>query len=89
MRDADVVADVVELVNLLDMARASMIGWSEGRPYVLACGALVGKRCTSVAVVCSPREPLTERDTTPEELVLSHRVVADPEAHRGEVGART
>jgi pimeloyl-ACP methyl ester carboxylesterase len=89
LRHADVASDVVELLDLLGIERAPIIGWSGGGPYALACGVFASERVTSVAAVCSPGEPATERDIPPEVLALRRQVAADPEAHRDVVRARS
>lgn len=48
---ADVVPDVLEVVDALGVARFAVVGTSGGGPHALACGALAGDRCVAVAVV--------------------------------------
>ena len=81
LRHADVVSDVVELLDVSGFERVPVIGWSGGGSYVLACGAFASERVTSVAAVCSPGEA-TERDAPPDAVALRKQVAADPEAHR-------
>ena len=87
LRHADVVSDVVELLDVFGIERVPVIGWSGGGPYTLACGAFASGRVTSVAAVCSPGEA-TERDAPPDAVALREQVAADPEAHRDAVRAR-
>ena len=46
--------DVGQLADRLGLARFSVIGWSGGGPYALACGFALADRVTSVAAVSSP-----------------------------------
>jgi pimeloyl-ACP methyl ester carboxylesterase len=48
---ADVVPDVLALVDGLGARRFAVVGHSGGGPHALACGALAGDRCVAVAVV--------------------------------------
>lgn len=48
---ADVVPDVLEVVDALGVDRFAVVGTSGGGPHALACGALAGDRCVAVAVV--------------------------------------
>jgi pimeloyl-ACP methyl ester carboxylesterase len=48
---ADVVPDVLALVDGLGAQRFAVVGNSGGGPHALACGALAGDRCVAVAVV--------------------------------------
>lgn len=50
---ADVVPDVLEVVDALGVARFAVVGTSGGGPHALACGALAGDRYVAVAVVSS------------------------------------
>ena len=87
LRHADVVSDVVELLDAFGIERVPVIGWSGGGSYALACGAFASERVTSVAAVCSPGEA-TERDAPPDAVALRKQVAADPEAHRDTVPPR-
>ncbi|MCT9097798.1 alpha/beta fold hydrolase [Haloarchaeobius sp. HME9146] len=46
-------ADVVELLDALDIDAAPVLGISGGGPYALACGAVAPERFPRVAVCCS------------------------------------
>lgn len=48
---ADVVPDVLALVDALGAQRFAVMGHSGGGPHALACGALAGDRCVAVADV--------------------------------------
>lgn len=48
---ADVVPDVLAVVDALGAQRFAVVGSSGGGPHALACGALAGDRCAAVAVV--------------------------------------
>jgi pimeloyl-ACP methyl ester carboxylesterase len=48
---ADVVPDVLAVVDALGVQRFAVVGSSGGGPHALACGALAGDRCVAVAVV--------------------------------------
>jgi len=48
---ADVVPDVLALVDALGVQRFAVMGHSGGGPHALACGALAGDRCVAVADV--------------------------------------
>jgi len=48
---ADVVPDVLAVVDALGVERFAVLGDSGGGPHALACGALAAKRCAAVAVV--------------------------------------
>jgi pimeloyl-ACP methyl ester carboxylesterase len=48
---ADVVQDVLALVDGLGVQRFAVMGNSGGGPHALACGALAADRCIAVAVV--------------------------------------
>ena len=50
-RVADVVPDVLAVVDALGVQRFAVVGSSGGGPHALACGALCGDRCVAVAVV--------------------------------------
>jgi pimeloyl-ACP methyl ester carboxylesterase len=50
-RVADVVPDVLAVVDALGAQRFAVVGASGGGPHALACGALAGDRCVAVAVV--------------------------------------
>jgi len=50
-RVADVVPDVLAVVEALGAERFAVIGQSGGGPHALACGALAGDRCVAVASV--------------------------------------
>ena len=47
-------ADVGELADKLGLDDFSIVGWSGGGPYALACGYALGSRVSSVALVSSP-----------------------------------
>jgi pimeloyl-ACP methyl ester carboxylesterase len=46
--------DVGQLADKLDLSTFSVIGWSGGGPYALACGFALADRVNSVAAVSSP-----------------------------------
>ena len=50
--------DVAELADLLGIGPFSIIGWSGGGPYALACGYALPERVSAVGLVSSPA-PLT------------------------------
>lgn len=51
-------ADIAELADTLGIGSFSIIGWSGGGPYALACGYALPERITAVGLVSSPA-PLT------------------------------
>ncbi len=50
---ADVVPDVLAVVDALGAERFAVVGASGGGPHALACGALAAERCAAVATVAS------------------------------------
>ncbi len=50
-RVGDWPADVAVLADRLGLDRLSVLGWSMGAPYALACGALLGDRVQAAVVV--------------------------------------
>ncbi len=46
--------DIEELSRRLDVASFSVVGWSGGGPYALACAAALEERVTSIALVSTP-----------------------------------
>jgi pimeloyl-ACP methyl ester carboxylesterase len=48
---ADVVADVVAIVDALGVDRFATYGWSGGGPHALACAALLPGRCLAAATI--------------------------------------
>jgi pimeloyl-ACP methyl ester carboxylesterase len=50
---ADVVPDVLAVVDALGARRFAVMGTSGGGPHALACGVLAGDRCVAVAIVSS------------------------------------
>jgi pimeloyl-ACP methyl ester carboxylesterase len=85
---ADVVSDVVELLDRFGIDRAAMVGWSGGGSYAMACGALASERVTAVAALCAMGEPETERDVPPEAFEIIQEVRRDPVATRDRVRGR-
>lgn len=58
-RIVDWAEDVRSLLDGLDIRVASIVGWSSGGPYALACAATLGERIRSVATVAADA-PLDE-----------------------------
>ena len=50
---------VVEMLDLLRVERAGLVGWSGGGPYALACGAYAPERVSAIATVCANGRPAT------------------------------
>jgi pimeloyl-ACP methyl ester carboxylesterase len=88
LRCADVVADVVEILDRFGIDRAAMVGWSGGGKFALAFGALAPDRVTAVAALCSPSAPADSRDVSLDVLRIFEVVRLDPEGNRESVRAR-
>lgn len=56
-------SDVAEFANGLGLERFSIVGWSGGGPYALACGRMLGDRVRSIALV-SGAAPLAKTTRT-------------------------
>jgi pimeloyl-ACP methyl ester carboxylesterase len=54
---ADGVDDVIAVLDELELGSFVALGWSEGGPHALACGAVAGTRCQAVATIGSPAPP--------------------------------
>lgn len=88
LRRRDVVADVVELLDQLEIDRAALVGWSGGGPHVLGCGAMAPDRVAAIATVCSPGRPDTEHDVSAEVWEIVQLVTQDPVGRRDLVRSR-
>jgi pimeloyl-ACP methyl ester carboxylesterase len=55
--------DVVEFADALGLEKFSIVGWSGGGPYALACGRVLSDRVTSIALV-SGAAPLAKTTRT-------------------------
>jgi pimeloyl-ACP methyl ester carboxylesterase len=55
--------DVAEFADALGLDRFSIVGWSGGGPYALACGRMLGDRVVSIALV-SGAAPLAKTTRT-------------------------
>jgi pimeloyl-ACP methyl ester carboxylesterase len=88
LRRRDVVADVVELLDQLEIERAALVGWSGGGPHALACGAMAPDRVAAIATVCAPGRPDTERDVSAEVWEIVQLATQDPVGQRDAVRSR-
>lgn len=79
------VADLIELLDELQIERAALIGFSGGGPHALACAALAGERVACVTTVCSSSGQIREADDDPLLVGLRRDVLADPVAARERV----
>jgi pimeloyl-ACP methyl ester carboxylesterase len=68
-------ADVRSLLDALDIDRASVIGWSMGGQYALACAALLADRIVSTAVIAGCR-PLDDDGAFRELNAMDRRFTA-------------
>ena len=66
--------DVASLADELGLARFSIIGWSGGGPYALACAYAMPDRTTEVGLVSAPAPLAGVRK--PDYLIPRHRAAA-------------
>ena len=70
----DVRADVAALIAALDHGRPTMVGFSQGAPFALACAELA----SSVVIAAGSDELATREDVAPELAPLLAQVASDP-----------
>lgn len=54
--------DIEQFADRLDVATFAVAGYSGGAPYALACGARLGRRVSSIGVLCGLGPPQTQID---------------------------